>query len=54
MSVIIIMLIGSLLIATGFLFAFIWCVSDGQYEDDYSPAQRMLFDDTIKNNKSTK
>ena len=47
------MLIGSLLIAGGFLLAFLWCVKDGQFEDDYSPAHRILFDDTIKN-KSTK
>jgi cbb3-type cytochrome oxidase maturation protein len=53
MSVMIIMLIGSLLIATGFLFAFIWCVKNGQYDDDYSPAHRVLFDDTIKD-KTTK
>ena len=54
MSVIIIMLIGSLLIASGFLLAFLWCVNDGQYDDDYSPAQRMLFDDTIKKDQTTK
>lgn len=53
MSVIIIMLIGSLLIASGFLLAFLWCVKDGQYDDEYSPAQRILFDDTIKD-KPTK
>ena len=52
MNVIIIMLVGSLLIAGAFLLAFIWSVKDGQYEDDYSPAQRILFDDTI-NNKPT-
>lgn len=49
MSVIIIMLIGSLIIAGGFLIAFLWSVRDGQFEDDYSPAQRMLFDDTLNN-----
>jgi cbb3-type cytochrome oxidase maturation protein len=46
MSAIIIMLIGSLLIAGGFLIAFLWSVNDGQYEDDYSPSQRMLFEDS--------
>ncbi|MFN8262980.1 MAG: cbb3-type cytochrome oxidase assembly protein CcoS [Chitinophagales bacterium] len=45
MSVIIIMLIGSLLVAGGFLFSFLWCVKDGQYDDAYSPAHRILFDD---------
>ena len=49
MSVIIVMLVGSLIIAGGFLVAFLWSVKDGQYEDEYSPAHRMLFDDTINN-----
>jgi cbb3-type cytochrome oxidase maturation protein len=49
MSVIIITAIISLLIALVFLFGLIWSVKDGQYEDDYSPANRILFD-----NKETK
>ena len=53
MSAIIIMLIGSLLIAGGFLIAFLWSVRDGQFDDDYSPAHRILFDDII-NEKPTK
>ena len=46
------MLIGSLLIAGGFLFAFLWCVKDGQYDDDYSPAHRILFDETSTTNNN--
>ncbi len=46
MSVIIILIIASLFVASGFLFAFIWSVYKGQYEDDISPSVRMLFDDT--------
>ncbi|MFT3705581.1 MAG: cbb3-type cytochrome oxidase assembly protein CcoS [Agriterribacter sp.] len=45
MSVIIILLIVSILIATLFLFAFLWSVKNGQFEDDFSPASRILFDD---------
>ena len=45
---IIAMLVGSLIIAGGFLIAFLWSVKDGQYDDEYSPAHRILFDDTIK------
>jgi len=33
------------LVAGGFLFAFIWAVKSGQYDDDYTPSVRMLFDD---------
>lgn len=47
MNVIILLLICSLLVAAGFLFAFIWNVRDGQYEDSFSPANRILFDDTL-------
>lgn len=42
----------SLLIALLFLVLFIWSVKSGQYEDDYTPSVRMLFDEkkpTTKN-----
>ena len=43
---IIFLLIGiSLLVALTFLGAFLWAVCSGQYEDDYTPAVRMLFED---------
>ncbi|MDI1233216.1 MAG: cbb3-type cytochrome oxidase assembly protein CcoS [bacterium] len=48
MSVIIILLIISLLIAGGFLIGFLWSVKDGQFDDQQSPAQRMLFDNELK------
>jgi len=48
MSVVFILLGASLTIAIGFLIAFIWSVKSGQYDDDYTPSVRMLFD-----NKST-
>jgi cbb3-type cytochrome oxidase maturation protein len=38
----------SLLLAIGFLIAFIWSVKTNQYEDDYTPSVRMLFDNTTK------
>jgi len=46
MSVIIILLIASISVAAIFLGAFIWSVRSGQFEDDYSPASRILFEDT--------
>jgi cbb3-type cytochrome oxidase maturation protein len=45
MSVIILLLLVSIFIAGGFLVAFMWSVRDGQFDDDYSPARRILFDD---------
>lgn len=49
MSVIIILILASLLIAIGFLIAFIWSVKTNQFEDDYTPSVRMLFDDGVTN-----
>jgi cbb3-type cytochrome oxidase maturation protein len=44
------LLIGiSLVVATGFLIAFIVSVKKGQYEDEYTPSVRMLFDDEKPN-----
>jgi len=35
----------SILVAGGFLAAFLWSVNKGQFDDDYTPSIRMLFDD---------
>ena len=45
MSVIVILLIASITIAALFLVAFLWSVKSGQFDDDYSPASRILFED---------
>jgi len=43
------LLIGiSILVAGSFLFAFLWSVKSGQFDDDYTPSVRMLFDDVLK------
>jgi cbb3-type cytochrome oxidase maturation protein len=46
MSVLFLLIGISLIVATGFLIAFIWSVKKGQYEDEYTPSVRILFDDT--------
>jgi cbb3-type cytochrome oxidase maturation protein len=53
MSAIFIMVGASLIIAVGFLIAFIWSVKSGQYEDDYTPSVRMLFDNTTTQEEKT-
>jgi len=53
MSVLFILISASLIIAIGFLIAFIWSVKSGQYDDDYTPSVRMLFDDELVSNKTT-
>jgi len=45
-----ILISASLILALGFLLAFIWSVRSGQYEDDYTPSVRMLFEDAKPNN----
>lgn len=49
MKVIFILIGISLVLALGFLAAFFWAVRNGQYDDDYTPSVRMLFDE--KTNK---
>ena len=45
MSVIILLIIFSVIVATVFLVAFIWAVRSGQFDDTKSPSVRILFDD---------
>jgi cbb3-type cytochrome oxidase maturation protein len=52
MSAIILLISVSLIVAIGFLLAFLWAVKSGQFEDKYTPSIRMLFDDTkVKHHK---
>lgn len=51
MSVIYLLISISILVAIGFFIAFIRAVKTGQYDDDYTPSVRMLFDDEIINSK---
>ena len=45
MSVLFILIGASLVVASGFLFAFIKAVKSGQYDDSFTPSVRILFDD---------
>jgi cbb3-type cytochrome oxidase maturation protein len=48
------LLIGiSIFVAGGFLAAFLWSVNKGQFDDDYTPSIRILFDDEIKKTSSS-
>ncbi|MGJ7033269.1 cbb3-type cytochrome oxidase assembly protein CcoS [Niabella hirudinis] len=51
MSIIIITAIGSLFIALLFLAGLLWSIRDGQYEDEFSPPRRILFDEKKQKNK---
>lgn len=48
MGVIVLLIIVSVVVAGGFLIAFLWSVKTGQMEDDYTPSVRILFDTEVK------
>ena len=47
MGMIYIMLVVSLLIAVFFLISFLWATKSGQFEDDYTPSVRILYEDEL-------
>ena len=51
MLVIVVLISASLLVAIGFLAAFLWAVKSGQYDDKYTPSVRILFDEKNKNQR---
>lgn len=54
MQIIVVLISVSVVVASLFLWAFIWSVKSGQYDDDYTPSVRMLFEDQQTENESTK
>lgn len=57
MSVIYLLLTVSIIVAVFFFIVFILAVRNGQFDDDYTPSVRILFEDELvkeKSNKSTK
>lgn len=51
MSVIYLLISISIVVAVVFFIAFIMAVQKGQYDDDYTPSVRMLFDDELIHSK---
>lgn len=45
MSVMYLLILLSLILASGFVIAFVWAIRSGQYDDKYTPSVRVLFDD---------
>ena len=52
MSVIFVLIGFSSFVAVMFLIAYIWSVRTGQYDDNYTPSIRILFDNETKNENS--
>jgi len=51
MSVLYFLITISIFVALGFLITFFIAVKKGQFDDDYTPSVRILFDNEIKNKK---
>lgn len=54
MSVIFVLILISLSVAILFLGLFLWAVRSGQYDDDYSPSVRILFEELDESLVETK
>ncbi|TNE56788.1 MAG: cbb3-type cytochrome oxidase assembly protein CcoS [Bacteroidetes bacterium] len=52
MKIIFLLILISLVVAAGFLLAYLWAARSGQFDDDYTPSVRMLFDDELIENQS--
>ena len=52
MSVIYLLIFVSLIIAVCFVIVFIKAVRGGQFEDNYTPSVRMLFDDEVQTDET--
>lgn len=49
MGIIYLMLVVSLVIALFFLLSFFWATKTGQFDDEYGPSVRILFEDEVIN-----
>jgi cbb3-type cytochrome oxidase maturation protein len=47
MSVLIVLIVISLVLAVGFLIAFLWATKSGQFNDSVTPSMRILLEDEI-------
>ena len=45
MKIMLLLILISLLLAAGFLLVYLWAARNGQFDDDYTPSVRILFED---------
>lgn len=53
MKIMLFLILVSLTVAAGFLLAYLFAARNGQFDDDTTPAIRMLFDSTIHEENKT-
>lgn len=49
MSALVVLILASMAVAGSFLGLFLFSVKRGQYDDEYTPSVRVLFDDGVSN-----
>ena len=54
MSVLVLLIVAGGIVAAGFLGAFLWAVSSGQFDDTATPPLRMLLDEDSVDVKNTR
>ncbi len=47
MKIMLLLILFSLTLAAGFLLVYLWAARNGQFDDDYTPAVRILFDEPV-------
>ena len=52
MSILVLMIPMALLLGFGFLMAFLWATSEGQFDDVETPAHRILHEDSLERKNS--
>ena len=53
MKIMLLLILISLLLAVGFLLVYLWAAKSGQFDDDYTPSVRILFDDNMPAEEET-
>lgn len=54
MNILIVLILISLLVASGFVIAFIWAVKNGQFDDATTPSIRILWEEDKPSQKDKK
>ncbi len=54
MSILIVLIVVSLMLAGGFLIAFLYAMRKGQFDDTYTPSVRILMDSSSHNQSMEK
>jgi cbb3-type cytochrome oxidase maturation protein len=47
MKIMLLLILFSLALAAGFLLVYLWAARNGQFDDDYTPSVRILFDEPL-------